>query len=86
MEFFILTNEIGTKLLLNTFLKGYINLKKQGERMFHITCISGTDEPSNPHNLNQTVGLSTFMLQTKQPQVTFYYTFHVSYRNINLFI
>jgi hypothetical protein len=63
---------LGTKLLLNTLLKGYINLKKQGDRMFHITCISGTDEP------NQTVDLSTFMLQTKQPQVNFYHLFLIN--------
>lgn len=71
---------LGTKLLLNTLLKGYINLKKQGDRMFHITCISGTDEP------NQTVGLSTFMLQTKQPQVNSSYYFVIYYRNNSLFL
>jgi hypothetical protein len=65
---------------LNTLLKGYINLKKQGDRMFHITCISGTDEP------NQTVGLSTFMLQTKQPQVNSSYYLAVNYQNNSLFV
>ena len=33
----------GTKLLLNTLLKGYINVAKQGDRMFRITCVSVTD-------------------------------------------
>ena len=62
----------GTKLLLNMLLEGYINVKKQGDRTFHITCIAGQQSSdTNPsQNLDpESVSLSTYMFQTKQPQV-----------------
>ena len=53
-------------------LEGYINVKKQGDRTFHVTCIGGLQSSdTNPsQNLDQeSVSLSTYMFQTKQPQV-----------------
>ena len=52
-------------------LEGYINVKKQGDRTFHITCIGQQSADTNPsQNLDpESVSLSTYMFQTKQPQV-----------------
>jgi hypothetical protein len=54
----------GTKLLLNTLLKGYVIARKQGDRMFSITCVSTVEENSDVLG-----GLQTFMLKTKMPEV-----------------
>lgn len=64
---------LGTKLLLNILLKGYIIVKKQGDRTFHITCLSentlaGNNLDSNSRSFSS-VDLTTYMIQTKQPQV-----------------
>lgn len=53
-------------------LEGYINVKKQGDRTFHITCIGGqqSSDTTLSQNLDpESVSLSTYMFQTKQPQV-----------------
>ena len=67
---------LGTKLLLNMLLEGYINVKKQGDRTFHITCIGGqqSSDKNSSQNLDpESVSLSTDMFQTKQPQVNHRY-------------
>ena len=56
-------------------LEGYINVKRQGDRTFHITCICGQQSSdTNPsQNLDpESVSLSTYMFQTKQPQVNIF--------------
>ena len=61
---------------MNILLKGYIIVKKQGERTFHLTCLC--ENTISENNLScdsqslRSVDLSTYMFQTKQPQVRTY--------------
>jgi len=60
----------GTKLLLNTLLKGYISVAKQGDRMFRITCVSVTDfDGAGPVKDGAgeaaSLALRTYMFKTK---------------------
>ena len=53
-------------------LEGYINVKKHGDRTFHITCIGecSTSQSTTSRDLgSEAASLSTYMFQTKQPQV-----------------
>ena len=60
-------------------LKGYIIVKKQGDRTFHLTCLSENYSAVGANNNSCTdstqgpgLDLSTYMIQTKQPQVKLY--------------
>jgi hypothetical protein len=52
-------------------LEGYINVKKQGDRTFHITCICeiSSEQSISSSSSSGSVSLSTYMFQTKLPQV-----------------
>ena len=77
--FLLFFSFVGTNLLLNTLLKGYIIVKKQGDRTFHLTCLSENYSAVGANNNSCTdstqgpgLDLSTYMIQTKQPQVKLY--------------